>query len=36
MAVNLLKQEISAKGGIMAKRLQVGWNKAYLLKVLAG
>jgi hypothetical protein len=31
MAVNLLKQETSAKGGIKAKRLQAGWNEDYLL-----
>lgn len=36
MAVNLLKQETSAKGGIKAKRLQAGWNQDYLLKVLSG
>jgi predicted transposase YbfD/YdcC len=36
MAVNLLKQEASAKGGIKAKRLQAGWNEAYLIKVLSG
>lgn len=36
MAVNLLKQENSAKGGIKAKRLQAGWNEDYLIKVLSG
>jgi len=36
MAVNLLKQETSAKGGINAKRLQAGWNEDYLIKVLSG
>ena len=36
MAVNLLKQETSAKGGIKAKRMQAGWNEDYLLKVLSG
>ena len=35
VAVNLLKQETSAKGGIKAKRLQAGWNEDYLLKVLS-
>jgi predicted transposase YbfD/YdcC len=36
MAVNLLKQETSANGGIKAKRLQAGWNEDYLIKVLSG
>jgi predicted transposase YbfD/YdcC len=34
MAVNLLKQETTAKGGIKAKRLQAAWNEDYLFKVL--
>lgn len=35
MALNLLKQEKSAKGGIKAKRLQAAWNEDYLVKVLS-
>ena len=34
IALNLLKNEKTAKGGIHAKRLQAGWNNDYLLKVL--
>ncbi len=34
MALNLLKREKTAKGGIHAKRLQAGWNNDYLLMVL--
>lgn len=35
IALNLLKQEKSAKGGIHAKQLQAGWKEDYLLKVLS-
>ena len=35
IALNLLKQEKTAKGGIHAKQLQAGWNNDYLLKILA-
>ncbi len=35
IALNLLKQEKTAKGGIYAKQLQAAWKQTYLLKVLA-
>lgn len=34
IALNLLKQEKTAKGGVHAKQLQAAWNQDYLLKVL--
>ena len=34
IALNLLKHEKTAKGGIHAKQLQAGWKEDYLLKVL--
>ena len=36
MALNLLKKEKTAKGGIRAKRLQAAWDQDYLLTVLKG
>jgi len=36
IALDLLKQEQSAKCGIKNKRLQAAWDTAYLLKVLSG
>lgn len=36
IALNLLKQEKTAKGGVRAKQLQAAWNNEYLLKVLQG
>jgi predicted transposase YbfD/YdcC len=36
IALNLLKQEQSAKVGIKNKRLKAGWDERYLLKVIAG
>ncbi len=35
MALNRLRQEPTAKGGIAAKRKQAGWNEEYLIKVLS-
>lgn len=36
IAVNLLKQERTAKVGVKNKRLKAAWDEGYLLKVLAG
>ena len=35
IALNLLKAEASAKGGIQVKRLRAGWDDTYLLKLLS-
>ena len=35
MALNLLRRETTAKGGIAARRKQAGWNDGYILKVLS-
>jgi len=34
LALSLLRQEKSARGGIKVKRLKAGWDEAYLTKVL--
>ena len=35
MALNMLKNETTSKGGIAAKRKRDDWENEYLLKVLA-
>ena len=36
IAVNLLKQEKTAKLGVKNKRLKAGWDESYLAKLLLG
>ena len=36
LALNLIKQEKSAKGGVKVKRLRAGWDDNYFLKILFG
>ena len=35
LALNLLRQEPSVKGGIAAKQKRAGWDHDYLLKILS-
>ena len=35
MALNLLRQETTSKGGVKARRLRAGWDEDYLIKVLS-
>jgi hypothetical protein len=35
IALNLLRKEKTAKGGIQAKRLQCAWDENYFFKVLS-
>jgi hypothetical protein len=34
IALNLLKNELTAKTGIKSKRLKAGWDEQYLIKIL--
>ena len=35
LALNILRQEPAAQGGIAAKQKRAGWDQAYLLKILS-